>query len=91
MIPADLLEAEIYYKRAIEHDVTHIGARMELASIYLNQGRKAQSYQILDEGFDFRYGKANAIQYYNRMALVYLEMGDLEKHEKAMQRLHSAR
>ncbi len=91
MLPDGLLSAEEYYTRALELDVVHIGSRLELAKIYERRGDKEAAYALLDHVFEFHFRTANVMEYYSKMAIMYLERWEMAKHRLALTRLQQKR
>lgn len=89
MLPEGLLTAEEYYAQALKLDVVHVGSRLELAKIYERRGDKDAAYALLDHAFEFHFRTANILEYYSKMAMVYLERGEMDKHKLALQRLQA--
>ncbi len=87
VIPKDLKSSEEYYRAALGIDPLHLGARMELSHIYDRAGDKPKALGILEEGFSYHYSSARALDFYGRLAKIYLQKGDDKGRKKALEKM----
>ncbi|MEM9469939.1 MAG: O-antigen ligase family protein [Pseudomonadota bacterium] len=89
-MPVNFGTSEAYYKQALTLDPTHLGARMALADFWRTKGDKDAALSLLEQGYRYRYSKSNVIEYYQKIAIAFLEAGRIEDHSMAMQRYRGA-
>lgn len=87
LIPNDLESPEEFYKQALLLDRLHLGARMELASLYAQAGDQQKSLAILEEGFHYKYVSSQAMDFYGRLVQLYLQNGDIEGRKEAVEHM----
>jgi O-antigen ligase len=78
---ADIESADFYFRRALQLDPLHIGARLEVAKILRNQNKPNEALDILEAGSHYRYKTSNAINLYSELAIAHLINGNKEKQD----------
>lgn len=89
-LPSDMKEPEEYYKEALKLDPLHLGSRMALADILALRGDRKAALKLLEGGYKYIYNTSKVIDYYQKMALAYLQDGQMEKYQEALLRLKGA-
>ena len=89
LIPEDLKSPADYYTQALAIDPLHLGARLELSDIYKRGGKPQKALDILEQGFDFKYGSSKAMEFYGRLTQIYLQKGDKIGRDKAIRKMRA--
>lgn len=92
VLPEKTVPPEDLYRKALELDPLHLGARMELLKLYKAEGKGLyEQIALMEEGYKFNYNTEMVIPYYNALASLYLEtrnygkMQDVLLRRKALQ------
>ena len=80
---------ETYFKQALKLDPKHIGARIELAKLYAQNGDKGSELKTLEGGLQYYYNTSYAIEYYQYLSRLYLESGDVVKTQSMLGKVHT--
>ncbi|MAZ76615.1 MAG: hypothetical protein CMH31_04860 [Micavibrio sp.] len=89
-LPEMMKTSEEYYKEALRLDLLHIGARMELADILMLRGDKKEALKLLEAGYRFQYKTVKVVEYYQKMAFIYLGDGNMDRYQHALKKLMRA-
>lgn len=95
LVPSQFIEegtlsAQEFYERALKLDPIHIGARIGLSFIYEKELLSMdRAIKLMEEGMDYRYNTAKAMDLYGRMAQLYLKAGHAEGRDLALQKMRN--
>lgn len=89
MLPADLKTVEEYYLNALAIDPLHIGARVELAEMYMEDKDQDKALKILEGGYHYKYATMKAMDLYGRLAQLYVLQGDAKKGQAVLTKMRN--
>lgn len=88
VVPPGTPTQEEYYSKALRIDPEHLGARLELLTLYRKEGRSTEEQiALLEPIAGYRFGSDRAIDYYGALAKLYLEAGNYEKSKEVLQQM----
>ncbi|MCI5060962.1 MAG: O-antigen ligase family protein [Alphaproteobacteria bacterium] len=72
----DISNARKSYQNALKLDPLHIGARLALADIYLQDNQESKAIELLKQGIHYKYGISTAQDLYTKLLGLYVKTGN---------------